>query len=530
MKTFNKDVEEGVAVLAAMADQGIKSELAGNQLDRVIRLMAQSSQTAAAGHKALGFSVFDASGKMRHMSDLVGQLEHIMAGMSDEMKVITLDMLGFQARTQQAILPLIGLSGAITDYETQLKNADSTTKQISDKQLKSFANQTKILWNQIKLVGIEIGERLAPLLLALNRIITTGAKWWGTLSDSTKTFIVHIGLAAASIGPLLIVGGKMLAIGTRLTSMFFKTGKVLIGLAAQYIASKKAALAHTAEMARQNAAQKVTAASTVQTSVVQSRSLALTSTQIASSSGQWIRHAGVVQASNLKITTASNASTLIISRNTTAVIGQLKALQIQYALTASTAQGSYATMAAGVAPMKRIGGASVAMAKGGQVIDATFKKAAVSTSLFSKAAGAGRGMMGKFGGMMGKVGATAGAFKLELAALVGIIAFKLTMALSGANRAYAKFNKEMEKARELTDKSLEQKDRRLDRTFEELSFEKPTKRLAGLKKQLEIYKKRAQGTGRLIKANEAEVARLKSKTGSSIGVGSSLIKLSLIHI
>jgi len=123
LKAFNKDIEEGVAVLAAFADQGVKAELAGNQLDRVIRLLSNSSMDNAEAHKRLGFSVFDNEGKMRNLGDIIGNLENILAGMSNQTKVVTLDMLGFEARVQQAILPLLGTSEAIKEYERELRRA-----------------------------------------------------------------------------------------------------------------------------------------------------------------------------------------------------------------------------------------------------------------------------------------------------------------------------------------------------------------------------------------------------------------------
>ncbi len=221
LKAFNKDVEEGVAVLAAFADQGVKSQLAGNQLDRVIRLLAKSSMDNAKEHKRLGFEVFDSAGKMRNMGDIVGNLEDILRGMSDQTKVATLDMLGFEARVQQAILPLLGTSDAIKRYEKELRKAGGTTKEVADKQMKSFANQMKILWNRVKIFAIGIGETLSPILLKLNDIIGRGLEHWNALSSTVKKSLVFFSVAAAVLGPLLI------GLGTLASALSF----IAIGLA-----------------------------------------------------------------------------------------------------------------------------------------------------------------------------------------------------------------------------------------------------------------------------------------------------------
>ena len=83
LKVFNKDVEEGVAVLAALADQGVKAELAGNALDRIMRLAVKGALDNADAHRELGFAVFDSAGQMRNLGDIVGNLEDVLDGMSD---------------------------------------------------------------------------------------------------------------------------------------------------------------------------------------------------------------------------------------------------------------------------------------------------------------------------------------------------------------------------------------------------------------------------------------------------------------
>lgn len=162
LKIYKKDVEEGVAVLAAYADQGVKASLAGENLNRVLLLLSKSAVDNSAAHKKYGLEVFDASGKMRNMADIITDLERITGGMSDETRAAALAEMGFEARVQGAILPLLGASDAIRTYEEQLRIAGGTTKDVADKQMQSFSNQMKTMWNTIKVLGIEIGEVLAP--------------------------------------------------------------------------------------------------------------------------------------------------------------------------------------------------------------------------------------------------------------------------------------------------------------------------------------------------------------------------------
>ncbi len=212
LKSYNIQVEEGVAVLAALADQGIKAQLAGNALDRVIRLLSKASRDNTKEFKELGFSVFETDGSMRNLADIIGNIENITRDMSVEMKSATLEMLGFEARVQGVILPLLGTSKAIRKYEADLKKAKGITNEVANKQMKSFSNQMKLLKNRITAIGIEIGKILAPILEKLSELLQRGADFWKGLSAEVKKTIVIIGLIVAAVGPLLITMGGLVGI------------------------------------------------------------------------------------------------------------------------------------------------------------------------------------------------------------------------------------------------------------------------------------------------------------------------------
>lgn len=218
LKVFNKDVEEGVAVLAAYADQGIKAELAGNALDRTLRLMSAAALNNKEAHQEMGLSIFDANGKMQNMADIVSQLEDITGDMSDAQRGAALDMMGFDSRVQQVILPLLGASDAIRNYEKELRKAGGTTERVANNQAKAFSNQVKILWNQLTIAAIKIGEVLAPAVLWLNGMLQKALALWDNLGSGVKQAIVYAGMFAAAVGPVLIaLAGLSGVIGMAIT-------------------------------------------------------------------------------------------------------------------------------------------------------------------------------------------------------------------------------------------------------------------------------------------------------------------------
>ena len=164
LKALGKDVEEGVAVLAAFADQGIKGELAGNQLGIVLRDLSTKAIKNSGAFAAMGVKVFDSTGDMNNMADIVGDLEGALDGMSDKTQKATLLQMGFSDKSLGSLQALLGTSDAIREYEAELRNAGGTTDEVAQNQLTSFSAQLQIMKSKFADIGIEIGSKLAPAL------------------------------------------------------------------------------------------------------------------------------------------------------------------------------------------------------------------------------------------------------------------------------------------------------------------------------------------------------------------------------
>lgn len=178
LKIVNKDIEEGVAVLAAFADQGKKGEEAGTALNIVFRELQTKSLKFAGAFRAAGVSVFDATGDMRNMADIIEDLERGLVGMSDGVKKTTLLNMGFTDRSMIFIQSLIGMSSEIRRFEKELRAAGGTTKEVADKQLtplqegmaKFGATISEIGGNLMLALGPSLGDAITVTAKAIRAI------------------------------------------------------------------------------------------------------------------------------------------------------------------------------------------------------------------------------------------------------------------------------------------------------------------------------------------------------------------------
>jgi TP901 family phage tail tape measure protein len=222
MKTVGMDIEEGVAVLAAFADQGIKGQEAGTQFSIVMRELQRRALENSAAFEQAGISVFDAQGEFRNFGDIMGDVEGRLDGMSDAQKKAELAQLGFADKSVQSLLALLGTSDAIKQYESDLRNAAGTTQDVADNQLDTISAQFDLLKSAVVDVGIVVGQALEPafkdLITELKPVV---AQVGGSLIPAFKGVMVFVSEVAGMLPSLIQAFIPLIPIITQIASLVF---------------------------------------------------------------------------------------------------------------------------------------------------------------------------------------------------------------------------------------------------------------------------------------------------------------------
>ena len=192
MKAYNKDVTEGVAVLAAYADQGVKGSEAGTRLTAVTLDLVAVARKNESAFKKHNVQIFDSQGNLRNYADILASFEQALGGVSSKQQTVILGELGIQKEAQATLLQLLGSSDAIRGYETELQNAAGTTDQIADNQLDSLKSQLSLLKSVVTDVAIRFGSKLLPPLKQLVVSIREN-------EDKIVPFLAVLGLVGAAV-------------------------------------------------------------------------------------------------------------------------------------------------------------------------------------------------------------------------------------------------------------------------------------------------------------------------------------------
>tara|TARA_B100000575_G_C23141070_1_gene664032 strand:+ start:1739 stop:4162 length:2424 start_codon:yes stop_codon:yes gene_type:complete len=172
LKVANKGIEEGVAVLSAFADRGVKGAEAGEKLNQLLRDIPRATAKNAEEFAKLNLSMFDSSGNLKNVADLIEELDTVLAPMSDELKASTLDQLGLNRGVADAVKILSGAGDEIRAYESALMQSGGTTEDVANKQMGSLKAQLDLMNNSFSELGILIGDIIAPALTALVESVT----------------------------------------------------------------------------------------------------------------------------------------------------------------------------------------------------------------------------------------------------------------------------------------------------------------------------------------------------------------------
>jgi TP901 family phage tail tape measure protein len=245
LRNSNKSIEEGTAVLALFADQGIKAEAAGTMLATTLSDLPKAAVTNADEFRRLGVEVFDSSGNLRNMADIADSFTAALGPMSDEQRTAALQAMGLNKQVADSIRTMIGGGDAIRRYQQELEGAGGATQRVADKQLQSFTAKLKILRSQFEDVAITVAPLIidnfiTPVVGGLEKL----AGWLGKLTPTQQKWAVGLAAAAAAAGPLLLIVGKFVTTAVALSTALKGATAAQAGLNAAQATGKATMLAN----------------------------------------------------------------------------------------------------------------------------------------------------------------------------------------------------------------------------------------------------------------------------------------------
>lgn len=202
--TLGYSIDDVAVALGAMANQGLKGEMAGTALATALTRMSGTNDNATKAMKRLGLEMYDEAGAAKELGVFLNELRASFDGLSEKEK------------QQQAyyLAGMKGMKGLMTIVNTSttdwnnltlaIAGANGAADEMSKIKLDTYEGQVALLQSAMEALQISVGEKLNP---ALGDLAETGADVLSWASDFVKKHeevVPVIGGVTTALGVLTV--------------------------------------------------------------------------------------------------------------------------------------------------------------------------------------------------------------------------------------------------------------------------------------------------------------------------------------
>lgn len=209
-----------LALATAMSSVGIEAEAGGTAMSQTMnaieKAVASGSDEVEKFARIAGMSADEFSKTWNEKP--IDAITAFITGLGEldeqgESATLVLDELGLTGLRQTDMLKrLAKASGLLTDAVEKSSDAwedNSALANEAGKRYETMASKLKVMKNNIKDVGITLGNILMPYVEKAVQKIQKLTEWFSNLDEKQQAQIIKLGALAAAIGPVLTIVGKL---------------------------------------------------------------------------------------------------------------------------------------------------------------------------------------------------------------------------------------------------------------------------------------------------------------------------------
>lgn len=223
-------MEELAASVGIMSDNGIRGETAGTALRASLLRLVKPPKAAANELKRLGVTVTDQQGNMRPLSQIIGDLQKGMEGMTKAQKGAALATI-FGTEAVSGMMALVSAGpDAINKMTDALVKSDGAAAAAAKKMNEGWAGAIKEMLSVVDTASKAFVDALGPAIIFVANKVRDLANWFTNLSKQMKTVVATTAVAMTAFLAIATVVGIMInAIGATLLvfgKLFLVIGKL----------------------------------------------------------------------------------------------------------------------------------------------------------------------------------------------------------------------------------------------------------------------------------------------------------------
>lgn len=212
--TLGMSLEETAAAIGIMSNAGIKGDQAGTSLRGALIRFAKPTKQVKEAMEALNVSFFDSHGKMKSLTNIVGDLRTATAKLTQQQRTQYLAQI-FGTYSLSGMLSLVSAGPEKLESLTKAyQNCNGVAKSTANIMMDNVSGSIEQMNGSLETAGITIQKTLSPYIREAADDVTKLANAFSELDKGTQKNILK-GIGGAIIaGPALKgIGGTFSAIG-----------------------------------------------------------------------------------------------------------------------------------------------------------------------------------------------------------------------------------------------------------------------------------------------------------------------------
>ena len=211
-------VEDTAEAIGLMANAGIKSTQAGTSLRTIMTNLSGDVKICGSEIGEVTVATANADGSMRDLSDILADCRAAFAGLTESEKAAAAESLVGKNAMSGFLALMDAGEGDVNKLSSAINDCDGAAEKMADTMNDNLEGQFTILKSALEELAISFGQLLIPVLKDVVQWIQGFVGFLNSLPEGVKKTIVVIALAAAALGPVLIIVGKVISsIGTIMT-------------------------------------------------------------------------------------------------------------------------------------------------------------------------------------------------------------------------------------------------------------------------------------------------------------------------
>lgn len=202
-------IEDTAEAIGLMANAGIKGSMSGTSLRSVMNALTDDIEICGGELGKVTVATSNTDGSMRDLGDILADCRVAFDGLSEAERANQAETIVGKNAMSGFLALMLAAPEDIEKVSSAIGDCDGVSKEMAATMQDNLKGDIEVLKSQTQELAISFGDILMPKVRDMVSGLQNLVKKFNNLDDGTKETIVNVGIFAATVGPCVLVVGKL---------------------------------------------------------------------------------------------------------------------------------------------------------------------------------------------------------------------------------------------------------------------------------------------------------------------------------